>query len=151
MEISLSLAYGVRRNISIYDINLYIGDCNKKMSNNFSIKSLKLQGVWLIALMFLALNLPSTHLVNTSVNKGSSPFELTAQTWGFILQWVPIEPVNNREHAKIYSELELISPDILFTTLVAQYSEVLLHIIIDPYWVAWTHPLSLPRPPPSHA
>lgn len=118
------------------------------MNIKVSIKTLKIQGVWLIALICLALNLPTAHIVTHSANEDAGSFELTAQAWGIVLQGTPVEPLDKGTHIKINPENELVSPDVFLPIQIPRYNGVLHHFKINPYWITWTHPLSLPRPPP---
>lgn len=146
MEISFVLAYGVPPHSFPADANQTGWQYFFNMCSEVSIKILKTQGLWLIALLCLALNLPVVYMLPTK--GGASLFELTAHTFEAVLQGSPGGETLNREHLKQHPETEMVSPIVFPASQMPQCSVGLLPILIIPHWITHHHPLSLPRPPP---
>lgn len=117
------------------------------MSSEVSIKSLRAQDLWLIALTCLALNLPAAYMVPLAKGSASS-FELTTQIFEAVLQGSLVESPDKREHLKQDTATDIEYPSDFLASQMPQSSAGLLQIIATPHWITHHHPHSLPRPPP---
>jgi len=112
------------------------------------LRNLRFAGSWLIALMCLALLIPTACMAAPSKEEPAKQFELLAQNFGAELLDSPVEPTGIGKHATQCPKTATIASKLVLTGQLPPGEAGFLQFASTSPWLVRCHSLFLPRPPP---